>query len=583
MKKIFNAIINGIVRSINRFPQTIAISTVCVILLIYISEISPGINGDFIETLVKITMAFALGIPLSLCINLFFERLDNYNKVTKYVSYLAGAVLLIIYYYFFLSSIGMISMVSMTRYIGFSLILYLTFLITSYFPNRSNFEIFVVRVFTRFFTTVLYSLVLYLGLAAILFTIDKLLGINIKSELYYYTFLIVAGIFAPSFFLAGIPTKDEKLTLDDYSRLLNVLVLYIIIPLISAYTIILYIYFGKIIITRQWPEGLVSNLVLWYSVISAAVLFFISPLLHEKTCTKRYMKYFPKSILPLIVMMFISIGIRINAYGVTENRYFVVALGIWVFLIMIYFSVAKKTRNIILPLSLSVIAFISVFGPFSSYTVSKYSQNKRLTKIFIANNMIKDNSVIKASTVVSTEDSRQLSSILNYFERNHSLKDVEFLPKDFKTYDMEKVLGIKYTDEYNVANNGYFYFNSSGALNPIDIQGYTYLFDSRSNGKQVSNAEFGMGYDYESSILKITQDGKDIYKRDLQDFVNILIEKYGINQQQNNIQSEEMSFEDENDKVKIKIQFSNLSGSKNSSDDKIQSKNFEFYVLVKLK
>ncbi|MBZ9687552.1 DUF4153 domain-containing protein [Clostridium estertheticum] len=586
MKKTFNAILKGIVRSVNRFPQTIGISTACVILLIYISEITTGTNDDFIETLVKITMVVALGIPLSLCINLFFEGLENYKKVSLYASYLGGTVLLILYYFFFLNDIGMIRMVSMSRYIAFSLILYLIFLIISYFPTREDFELFVTMVFTRFFTTVLYSLVLYLGLAAILFTIDKLLGINIKGQLYYYTFLIVAGIFAPSFFLAGLPTKDEILCLTDYSRLLKVLVLYIIMPLISVYTLILYIYFGKIIITRQWPEGLVSNLVLWYSVISAAVLFFISPLLHEKTWTKRYMKYFPKVIIPLIVMMFISIGIRITAYGVTENRYFVVALGIWVFLIMIYFSVTKKLRNIILPLSLAVITLISVFGPFSSYSISKYSQNKRLTKIFVSNNMIKDNSVIKARGVVSSEDSRQISSILNYFERNHSLKDAKSLPQDFKTSDMESVIGVKYTDEYNTGNNGYFFFNSTATSEPLDIRGYDYLFDSRNNnnGSQIkTGTAFSLNYDYTSSTLKITQTGKDIFVKDLTIFATKLLEKYGVNQKNESITPESMSFEDENDKVKIKIRFSNISGNKNTSSGKIESKNFEFYVLVKVK
>ncbi|MBW9156474.1 DUF4153 domain-containing protein [Clostridium tagluense] len=584
MKKIFNAILKGIVSSINRFPQTIGISTACVILLIYISEVIAGTSGDFIETLRRITMIVALGIPLSLCINLFFEGLETYKKVSLYASYLGGTVLLIFYYYFFLKDIGMLDMVSMSRYIAFSLILYLIFLFISYLPNRENFEIFAVRVFTRFFTTVLYSLVLYLGLAAILFTIDRLLGINIKGELYYYAFLIVVGIFAPAFFLAGLPTKNEILSLKDYSRLLNVLVLYIIMPLISIYTIILYIYFGKIIITRQWPEGLVSHLVLWYSVISSAVLFFISPLLHEKTWPKRYMKYFPKAIFPLIVMMFISIGIRINAYGVTENRYFVVALGIWAFLVMIYFATTKKLRNIMLPLSLAVITFISVFGPFSSYPVSKYSQNKRLAKIFIANNMIKDSNVIKASAVVSSEDSRQISSILNYFDRNHSLKDIKGLPLDFKISDMERIMGVKYTDEYNTGNNGYFYFNSLGALKPIDIKGYDYLFDSRNSRQQsASSSDFSIYFDYESSVLKMAQDGKDIYAKDLMDFATKLMDKYGINPKNQATTQEEMLFEDENSKVKIKIQFSNLSGKKNTSSGKIESKNFEFYVLVKLK
>ena len=583
MKKAFSAILKGIKSSINRFPQTIGISTACVIILIYISEITPETSGDYIETLIKITMVLALGIPLSLCINLFFERLENYKQVYLYASYFGGTVLLILYYYFFLGYKGMIGMVPLTRYIAFSLILYLIFLSISYIPNRKDFELFVVRVFTRFFTTVLYSLVLFLGLAAILFTIDKLLGINIKSELYYYTFLIVAGIFAPSFFLAGISTKNEVLDLFDYSRLLKVLVLYIIMPLISVYTIILYIYFGKIIITRQWPEGLVSHLVLWYSALSAVVLFFITPLLHEKAWPRRYMTYFPKVILPLIIMMFISIGIRINAYGVTENRYFVVALGIWVFLVMIYFASANKLRNIIIPLALVVITIITVFGPFNSYSLSKYSQNKRLNRIFISNNMIKDRSVIKASAVVSGEDSRDITSILNYFDRNHSLKDVKGLPQDFKLSVMEKVLGVKYSEENYQNNDGYFFFNSTGAIDPIDIKGYDYLFVSRYGQPIQNSAPFNINFDYESGELKITQDGKDIYKRDLMDFANKLMDKYGINQKEQNISSQEMSFEDENNEVKIKIQFSNISGNKNTSSGKIESKNFNFYVVVQLK
>jgi hypothetical protein len=584
MKNVFKGILRGIKNSLERFPQTIGISTICVVILIYISEITPETSGDYIETLGRVTMVIALGIPLSLCIKLFFEKQKSYKKISMYASYLVSILLLIFYFYFFLKDMDM---VSISRYIGFSLILYLVSIFISYLPNRKDFEIYVVRSFARFFTTVLYSLVLFLGLSAILFTIDQLLGVNVKSELYYYTFLMTTGIFATSFFLAGIPAKDEVLNVSDYSRLLKVLVLYIVMPLISIYTIILYIYFGKIIITRQWPEGLVSHLVLWYSATSAAVLFFISPLLREKTWPKRFMIYFPKAILPLIVMMFISIGIRINAYGVTENRYFVVALGIWVFLIMMYFTTSKKFINIILPVSLAIITTISVFGPFSSYSISKYSQNKRLVKIFNKNNMILDNKVIKASASVSEDDTRQISSIINYFNNKHNLSDALILPKDFEISEMEKVLGVKYSGDNYQNDNEYFYFNSLGSSEPMDIKGYDYFFDSRNNNnnesKNSKNIPFSINYDYEFSTLKLTQDGKDIYKKDLMEFTNKLLEKYRTNQQQQNIPVEEMSFEDENDKVKIKINFSNISGNKNVSSGELQSKNFEFYILIKLK
>lgn len=582
MKDLLKKTLKAIKNSLKRFPQAIGISTSCVILLIYISEVKTQFNGDFIEFLSRVTMILALGIPLSLCIKLYFERLETYKKASLYVSYLLGAILLSLYYYFFLKNIGMIST---SRYAAFSLILYLVFICITYLPNRDGFELYVVKAFSRFFTTVLYSFVLYLGLSAILFTIDKLLGVNIISEFYYYTALIVAGVFAPSFFLAGIPFKNEILTLKDYSRLLNVLILYIVMPLICVYTIILYIYFGKIIITRQWPQGLVSHLVLWYSVICVTVYFFISPLINEKSWPRRFIKYFPKVILPLMVMIFISIWIRINAYGVTENRYFVVVLSLWVFLVMIYFASTKKLMNIILPVSFVIITFVSVFGPFSSYSISKYSQNSRLNNIFIKNNMISGNKVVKVKTKVTDEDAKQITSILNYFNRYHNLEDVKGLPKKFKISELEKVLGVKYIEENNENNNGYYFFNSTATLEPMDIKGYNYLFDLRNNNTQQITRDtiYNMTFDNQSTLFKITQNGKNIYEKNLQDFATVLINKYGINQKNQSIAQKEMSFEDENSKVKIKIHFLNLSGNQNISNGKLESKNFEFYVLVKLK
>jgi hypothetical protein len=444
--QLLKKVLNGIKDSIIRFPQTIGISIACVIFLIYISELGYEVSNELRENLVKATMVLGLGIPLSLCINLYFERLKDFKRNVFYGVYAGGVMLLSFYYYFFLKNFEMISI---TRYIGLSLILYLVFMFIPYISKEKNFELYVIKVFARFFTTILYSVVLYLGLAAILMTIDKLLGVHIKEELYYYTWLIVVGVFASAFFLAGIPKNNKEMFLEDYSKLIKILVLYIVIPLISVYTVILYVYFAKIIITRQWPQGLVSHLVLWYSTISVIVLFLISPLLSKITWIKLYMKVFPKIIIPLMIMMFISIGIRIKAYGVTENRYFVVALGIWVIFSMVYFSLKKKLINIMIPISLAVIIFISVFGPFSSYSISRYSQNKRFEKLLIENKMLINGKAVKATSDVSDEDARQISSILRYFRDYHSLKDIKSLPEDFIIEDTEEILGVKYDSEYN--------------------------------------------------------------------------------------------------------------------------------------
>lgn len=98
---------------------------------------------------------------------------------------------------------------------------------------------------------------------------------------------------------------------------------------------ILYIYFIQSLVTLEWPKGTVSHLVLWYSAFSAVVLFLLYPLVQENKYIRLFFTWFPKLALPAILVMFAAIGIRIHAYGVTENRYFVVALGLWVFVMLL--------------------------------------------------------------------------------------------------------------------------------------------------------------------------------------------------------------------------------------------------------
>jgi len=579
-KEFAKNISSGIKNSIKRFPVSIALSLCCAILLIYISELGYDANPDIRENLMKLVRIFALGIPLSLCIKLFFERLKEYKRITIFLTYIGGAILLMLYYLFLLNDF---KMVSMTRYFSVTLILYLTFLFIPYISKKDNFELYVIKVFTSFFTTFIYSIVLYLGLCAILFTVNKLLGINVEYQIYYYTWLIVSLVFAPCFFLAGVPYKNRAFTLKDYPKLLKILILYIIIPLITIYTAILYIYFIKIIITWKWPQGLVSHLVLWYSVITAAVLFFIYPFIENNSWAKTLMKVFPKVLIPLIVMMFFSIGIRINAYGVTENRYYVVILGLWVFLIMLYFSICKKFKNIILPMSLAIIILISTFGPFSSYSISKYSQNKRFTNILSKNSMISEGEIIPNSNI-STEDKNQISSILSYFNNKHSLSDVKYLPKNFKIQDIDSVFGFSYIEnEYNSLIY-YTYFNNYEDRIPLEIKDYDYLIDSEILNINNSSAnELNAEFIPESGIVKITRSGDELYSKDLNEFTKKLIDKYGINNGGQSIDPKEMAFEDENEKVKVKFLFSHISGSKDSSTGKIESHGNDFYILLKLK
>lgn len=569
-------ILSGLYLSLKRFPVTLLFSASTACILIIISETNPS---D--DTLARIAMVLALGISVSLCIKLLFENASKKNSFKLMAGYALGAVTLALYYFFLLKDF---KMVEVTRYISVSLAFYLAFIYIPHLRKKQNFEVYVLVLFTSFFTTVLYSAVLYSGLSAILFAIDKLLGIRIQGEIYYYTFLFVAFIFAVSYFLAGIPLKDEDLSERTYPKLLKILLLYIVMPLISAYTTILYIYFAKIIVTRHWPVNIVTNLVLWYSVIAVFVLFFITPIITENKWANSFLKFFPKIILPVLVMMFISIAIRINAYGVTENRYYITILALWSFAVMMYLSFTKALRNIIIFISLSVLSIIAVFGPLSSYSISKLSQNKRFEGILVKNNMLKDGK-IQPSDSISKKDKSDISSILSYFSSSHALNDVKYVPKNFKLDDMSNLFGFAYEGIDYGLKEQYFHFTSERTGKTIDVSGYDYFLEPvilNSGGSYDKNSLYA-AYNYNSAIVKINNGGKEIYIKDFTSFIQNLTERYAGKLEKNELPAEEMTFTDENEKLKVKFMLKNISGRKDSSSQNVSIDSIDFYVLVKIK
>lgn len=585
MVKFLRMIVNllkSLYSSLRRFPVSIILAVMTSIVLIILVHLQNNPDKNIKETIGRVAMVLALGFPISLCIKMIIDRLGNVRPAVKSIIYLAEAGVLVLYYFFLLKSFGM---VTVSRYTALSITAYLAFLFIPYFFRREGFELYIIKLFTRFLTAAVYSVVLYLGVAAILFTVDKLLGIYISEKLYLDVWICVACIFAPSFFLAGVPALSEQMDLSFFTKLFRVLLLYIVMPIISIYTVILYIYFAKIIITVQWPVGLVAHLVLWYSVISALVIFFITPLKDDNNWVRIFIAWLTKLILPLILMMFVSIAIRINAYGITENRYYVIILGLWAFCIMLYLGFFKARRNIVMLITLSLIAALSVIGPWSSYSVSKFSQNKRFENILLKNGMLKEGKIIKPASEVSKADKIEVSQILDYFSRFHSFNDVKYLPKGFKMNDAEKVFGFSYSyPEYRNAVNKYFAYNSMSAGKSADIKGYDYFVDVK--GYTPSSTTLGSGlefkYDNGKHEMWLTLDGKEIYRNSVSEIARKLYQKYGITEKYQ-APPEDMVVTGETEKVRVKIFFQNISGTDESGNGQIKVNSADFYVFIDIK
>ena len=64
----------------------------------------------------------------------------------------------------------------------------------------------------------------------------------------------------------------EKLEPAGIYKFFRILVIYVIAPLLTAYTAVFYIYSLRILLNWGWPDGIVANMVLWYALIGTVTM-----------------------------------------------------------------------------------------------------------------------------------------------------------------------------------------------------------------------------------------------------------------------------------------------------------------------
>ncbi len=289
--------------------------------------------------------------------------------------------------------------------------------------------------FLRFLTSVLYSSVLYAGLAAALGAMNLLFNFKFESDTFSILWLWIVGIFSTMFFLAGVPANYAQLDEDaGYPKGLKVFTQYVLIPLATIYLVILIAYEAKILVQWNLPKGYVSYLILGYAVFGILSLLLVYPIReHEEN---RWLKTFARSfyflLLPLLMLLFVAVGTRVFDYGITEQRYFLIMLAIWLLFISVYFLAFKKQNIKLIPISLSIVTLVSIYGPQGAFSISQYSQKRILVNLFERHHAVKEGRLIAISTIDSA-DGANATDKLRYLIYQHDLISLQpYVNKDLK-------------------------------------------------------------------------------------------------------------------------------------------------------
>jgi hypothetical protein len=517
-------------RSASRFPLILLSAAVAAAAGVLLPD------SSIEDTLTGILYVATLGIPLAFAVDLMAERRGLSGRALWIMRLVAVGCLVAVY-------IGRLSWsepIEVLRYVQLSLVFHLLVAVAPYLSVRewNGFWQYNRTLLLRFLMAGVFSFVLYVGLSIALLAVDNLLGVNVEGETYFRLWSVIAFLFNTWFFVSGIPDDIEALDRrTDYPPALKVLGQYILSPLVTIYLLIITAYLGRILITRVWPSGWIGYLVSSVAAAGILSLLLLYPIeeREENRWVRNYARWFYFGLIPANVMLLLAIWKRIQQYAVTEPRYFLVILSLWLASISLFYAFTRSRNIKVIPATLAALALVTFAGPWSAYAVSQRSQMARLEGLLASNGMLAEGVVRPPPEAVSLEDRREIGAVLRYLAENHGTASIESWFPEGRLAEVDTIavgtepterrqaderaaliaqeLGIEYVGSWTPGEGEGFNFSVEWDGPPLRISGYEYVVRSRSalgDTVHVEGSPVAFAHDEERLATVVLRDGGEI-------------------------------------------------------------------------
>lgn len=598
-RSIKNALSN-MKESISRYPLVL-IATIAIAIL----------NAMLIERpqqdYTRLLLTFLIGALLSMVAQAIYEHFLK-NDSQRYIL-MTGAITITIGYYFIVGPQANFNIPLATKTSIALFALLITYIwIPSIDSTKISFHQTFLILVKAFFTTLLFTLVLIIGINTIYYATDYLL-FSLDYDILLHLMNIIVSVFSPLLFLAMIPTfpsREQALVPSEswssssqalsqslvIPRFFNVLLSYIIIPLIAVYTLILVAYIGINISGAFWIDNLLEPLLVSYTIIVILVLILSFNI--DNRFTKPFQAWFPKILVPIVVFQTLASFLKIQESGLTHGRYYVILFGIYATISALAYSILKERGHRFMVISLLVAAIISIIPPIDAFTVSKTSQINLLEEKLFENNMYENQTIVPNNTI-ATEDKITITRTVSYLNQLDYFEDVAVLPAEFNFYsDFEAVFGFPrtFSDQQYTQDDGYFLYvdwDGNLVLEVSDYDSMIFLDYYYSQSEDIVEDPITFTVDGESyELIMDSQDTHhhfivndsrgnqliDYDTKELYDYFFGTESETTVNQQF--ISLEEASLIEENENIRLNIVVSSL-------QQYPRSHNGSMYLLIEIK
>lgn len=314
---------------------------------------------------------------------------------------------------------------------------------------------FCLSVLGRIGLTFLLTLILWLGLVALYISIIFLFGIKDYNPFYEGSFKICTYLIAPLFAMAGLPKKFDTLP-KAYPKPLEIIVVYIAMPLLMAYALMLTIFALKIAFTFKIPPGILSWLVSGFAGASILIWLGLYPLAGKDN---KYINFYHKYLLRFLLLPLILFGLatttRILQYGFTEARYLLVVIFFCLTYITLIAYTGKPAKIFQLIYSLPIILFLIVTGPWGANAVSNYSQSQILRHKLENAGLLKGETIIPAQTELPPATLDEIQKIVKDAVLIRRQLNIPGWPQNFDTKYEPNLSNSFYSSRYDNMSNDF--------------------------------------------------------------------------------------------------------------------------------
>ena len=539
--EIWKSKLQTLVKTIKIYPMVllaILIATIFSIMEIWKIEFNV-LNSTLIVDLIISSLYFAMSYMIvKLIITDKNIEITNGQKALVYA--IVSVIVGLLCYFLIIKVDKSLYLKNQITQMGLFFALFIGMFVAGHFNTEIDYADYAVKIILAIIESLIYCVTIFVGIVAILYTTKELFKLNFNlSNLIVTCAVVIFLLLNATIILSKFPLKycEENLKIKWLTPF-KFLFTRIIAPLFLIYGSILLLYIIKVVVLKAIPNNIITNLILWYGLLSVVVLF-VSKTVEDKFI-KIYDKVQPIILLILSGMMFYSIGIRISYYGITEGRYMVVMGGVFIVISMIYYLFFNKKTYITIPTTLLILTLISSVGPVSAYNISKINQKNRLEKMLIEENLLV-NGEIKPQKNINPAKIKEIKDKLDYFTRKHSAKELAFLNEKFTTSEinMKRVFGFRGDEFESLYCKNRFYANNKLE---IDTTGYDRLLENIVFEYDFTNQSINntgnpeVTFSKKSNVIVIQYKGKKIGKLNIETFRNKLEDFW--NEQGPNIDTE---------------------------------------------